>query len=280
MNASELVDKLLEAGLENEPISDPMQYAFDTLVPEPRSGEHIDLVKFTRALRDELVERGWRHVRLQPIEDNQWYLTAGWIDDRFRSKYAAQGWRVTPAPEDDWNLGGRVASSLKGGLSRVGCKLLSLEWPEDFQRVHDGMDLERLPDDFEDDQGDWYITAIFTFAPKPKFWKMLQNATPPDPPKPPKPEPEITLDQLKQILKRKYALNRAFKRLKPPAEDDLDNQVDWMYAMSAPAHFNTKQLMAHVKQERKRRAEWERKRQEFERKRALDPNTPFPADLM
>jgi hypothetical protein len=72
-------------------------------------------------------------------------------------------------------------------LNRVGCKLLSLEWPEEFTPLHDGLDLESLPDDFEDDPGDWRVTALFTFAPKPKFWKILNQATPPEPPAPHQP---------------------------------------------------------------------------------------------
>lgn len=241
-----VVDALLEA--DPDGIDDPLQYAYDTLDPQPRSGEHIDIVKFTRALRDELVERGWRHIRLQPVEDNQWYVSAGWIDERFRSHYAAMGWRVTPEPHDDWNLGGRVASSLKGGLRRVGCKLLSFQFDEEeLQPVHDGLDLERLPDDFEDDQGDWRVSATFTFAPGPKFWKMLQNATPPDPPPPPRPP-------VKSLLT-------------PEQQDKADEEHRYMMA-----RMRERALAAD--------SEWEKKRKDYERRKEADTNTPFPPDLM
>ena len=60
MKARRIVNKLLET----EDISDPKEYALSTTEP-------TELMR--GALRDELVEKGWRHIHVRPEDEGECY---------------------------------------------------------------------------------------------------------------------------------------------------------------------------------------------------------------
>lgn len=63
MKARRIVNKLLEA----EDVPDPKEYALSTTEP-------TELMR--GALRDELVEKGWRHIHVRPEDEGRpWSLT-------------------------------------------------------------------------------------------------------------------------------------------------------------------------------------------------------------
>jgi len=155
----------------------------------PQPNTDTDPERLTRALRDALVERGWRNIRVfPPEEEGVWTVTAGWIDEPWRTESEVQGYRVTGPPQQLWNLPGRLTTSFKGGLTRIGANVIWFHLDE-VVPAHQGIDLDNPPDDFEDDQGDWSVTLQFKITPKPKYWTTLHKATPTDPPqvKPRKP---------------------------------------------------------------------------------------------
>ena len=88
MKALHIVNRLLEA---EEPIGDPMAYALSTNQP-------VDLMRST--LRDELVERGWRHIRIEKMDENEWALRAGYVDENHRAQWERVGARVAPPPTE------------------------------------------------------------------------------------------------------------------------------------------------------------------------------------
>ena len=166
MNAQQVVNSLLEDGPD---YFDPETYAQTTADPSAR---------LVRALRDELVERGWRRIRIEK-DDDAYLLDAAWIDGEWRAEQENAGRQVTGSPPREWNLEGCLLSSFRGALKRLNMKLLSL-CLEDLRPAHEGIDLHRLPDDFEADAGDWTVQISFRFRPRAKFWSKLSRATSPD----------------------------------------------------------------------------------------------------
>src|ERR1043165_609872 len=86
MTAQHVARLLLDA---EDDIPDPKEYALETNKP-------VQLLQ--AALRDELVDRGWRQIRVQPGEDGWWLLDAGIIDLGHRAYWLAKGARVAPQP--------------------------------------------------------------------------------------------------------------------------------------------------------------------------------------
>lgn len=164
MDASVIVDKLLEA---EEPIGDPMAYAIST-------GQPADLMRST--LRDELVDRGWRHISLEKMDDDDWALRAGFVDDNHRARWEMTGARVAPAPTESPDLRMKLMRLFKAAAKRAGIQVTEARIEELRPEYRDGLDLHRLPDDFESDRGDWQVEIIFQWQPLPKFWSKASQA--------------------------------------------------------------------------------------------------------
>lgn len=83
------------------------------------------------------------------------------IDERHRAKFAAMGSRVIGTPEQE-PMESWLVRIMQAALRRA--KMASNVAEVQVTPAHEGLDMEALPDDFEDDIGDWIVT--FTFVPQ------------------------------------------------------------------------------------------------------------------
>ena len=164
MKALHIVNRLLEA---EEPIGDPMAYALSTNQP-------VDLMRST--LRDELVERGWRHIRIEKMDENEWALRAGYVDENHRAQWERVGARVAPPPTEAPDLRMKLMRLFRAGAKRAGIQVTAARIEELVPEYRDGLDLHSLPDDFEADRGDWDVEIIFEWQPISKFWSKASQA--------------------------------------------------------------------------------------------------------
>lgn len=166
MKAKAIVDSLLEADI---PPEDTPELSSDLYKGNPVN-------QLTAILRDELVERGWRKIRInQDDEPDLWVVTAGFIDSSYRAYWENAGVRVAPAPEDSLQLRGKITRTFSAACRRAGvwASVTLLE----LTPVHvDGLDLYYSFDDFEDDPGDWHVTLQLKWLPKPGFWSKASKA--------------------------------------------------------------------------------------------------------
>ena len=162
MNALVVVNKLLEA----DEIDDPAQYAKSS-VPTG------DLIQ--GSLRDELVERGWRHIHVREEDDGEWVLEAGVLDPNHRAHWENAGARVAPTPQESPDLRMKIMRWFRAAAKRAGMQIESANL-EDLRPAHEGIDLHAQYADFEDDPGDWNVAIRFRWAPGDKFWSKSSNA--------------------------------------------------------------------------------------------------------
>jgi len=170
VNALALVNKLLETDV--PPEDDP------STLRDYYAGDPSKVL--AGALRDELVERGWRNIQIQKPDEPQgleWIVTAGFIDEAYRQRWLVAGARVAPTPVDSIQLRGRLVQSFKAACKRIkahaGITLMSLE------PAHEAYDLHTGYDDIEDDPGDWRVTLELIWKPGtflPGFWGKASQA--------------------------------------------------------------------------------------------------------
>jgi hypothetical protein len=232
MNASAIVNKLLEAeGGIDSPEMNRELYAGDP-------GQLL-----AGALRDELVERGWRNIQIHKPnepEGHEWIVSAGFIDNAYREHWMATGARVAPPPADTFQLRGRLVQSFKAACKRVktivGIKLVSLE------PAHDDYDLHTAYDDFEDDPGDWRVTFELVWKPEtfqPGFWgkasqalgyedKPYQQAAKPpsEPSKPRSPVRSLLTPEQQDAADERHRQMMAYQRQKANgSEKDFEQRI-------------------------------------------------------
>ena len=166
MKARRIVNKLLES---DEGIGDPAQYAA-TAAP---SG---NLVSDT--LRDELVERGWRHIRVREEDDadGEWVMEAGVIDPHHRATWLNAGARVAPAPEESSDLRMKIMRWFKAAAKRAGMNVTEAALEALLPAYTGGYDLHSEFDDFEEDAGDWNVVIRFKWQPVDKFWSKASQS--------------------------------------------------------------------------------------------------------
>lgn len=164
MKARRVVNKLLET----DEIPDPKAYAIQTEQP-------TDLMRHT--LRDELVERGWRRIRISPGDDNEWTIFAGYIDSDHRARWLEAGARVAPPPEEAPDMRMKLMRLFKAAARRAGMQIESAKIESIRNAYLDGFDLYSEFQDFEDDPGDWDVEIVFKWKPVGKFWSKASQAT-------------------------------------------------------------------------------------------------------
>lgn len=232
MRAADVVNRLLETDL---PAEDDPSNLRDYYAGDPSK-------LLAGALRDELVERGWRNIKIEKPDapdGNEWIVKAGFVDEHYRADWLAAGARVAPAPKDSLQLRGRLVQSFKAACVRakayVGIKLL------DLQPAHGTYDLHTAYDDFEDDPGDWLVTLELVWKPEtfmPGFWgkasqalgyedKPYQQAGKPAPgPAPRKPARSLlTPEQQDAADERHRQMMRDMAARKKKSEQDFDANV-------------------------------------------------------
>lgn len=176
MKALHIVNKLLET--DEEGIGDPMQYAQGTNQPD-------HMIQDT--LRKELVEKGWRRIRVERV-DNGWALFANVIDTTNRNQWASQGARVAPRAEDSAANRMKIMRSFKAAARRAGMNITDAEITEFRAATGEPVDLHANYANIEDDPGDWSVELFFDWTPVDKFWSKASNAQQaPQPPSPRKP---------------------------------------------------------------------------------------------
>lgn len=159
-----LVDRLLET--DEEGIDDPKAYALGAQ-PDPNAIQDT--------LRDELVDRGWRGIRVRQEDDNEWVVEAGVIDNDHRAQWSAAGARVAPTPEERPDLRMKLMRLFRAAAKRAGMQIETATL-EDLRPAHEGIDLHADLADFEDDTGDWNVAIRFLWAPGNKFWSKASQA--------------------------------------------------------------------------------------------------------
>jgi hypothetical protein len=139
-----------------EPLAKPVDAKdFIELISEPdREAERIKdallAVDWTRYLPTRVTAAGRDDVYGTGVQDVRIHL----IDIGKRSEAQATGSRVMVPGEPPMLpfLNRIVSAALK--RAHIDVESISIE---SVQPVHDGIDLENLPDDFEDDDGDWMV---------------------------------------------------------------------------------------------------------------------------
>lgn len=162
MNASSVVNNLLENDLPPE----------DAPSAEYTGGDPGRLL--AGVLRDELVEKGWRNIRITNSAEDLWDVEAGFVDWLYRSEWLAAGARVAPSPEDTLQLRGRIMN-----MFRAACRRAKVEFRCELSRLtpqHDDYDLHTDYGDFENDPGDWRVEIALFWTPLPGFWSKASAA--------------------------------------------------------------------------------------------------------
>lgn len=225
MKARRIVNKLLET----EEISDPKDYALTT-------GEPTALLRDT--LRDELVDKGWRQIRVRPEDEQEWVVEAGFIDNAHRAEWLNAGARVAPSPTETPDLRMKLMRLFKAAARRAGMEVTEAQL-EDLSPVYtDGLDLYSEFDDFEEDRGDWNVAIRFRWKPVEKFWSKASQSlgyetkpyqqTPPAPPAPKKPIAGAAGKEPERIARR-------LKKGARSSADDLERQKEWVKRTTGPA---------------------------------------------
>jgi GH24 family phage-related lysozyme (muramidase) len=156
-----IVDKLLEMDIPD----DPLELIHQTHNPSDEAQS---------ILRDELVDMGWRHIRLT-LSDEGWLLHAGMIDPQHRAEWENSGARVAPAPQETPLLRPRIMRTFKAAARRAGMDVSSAKLTS-IRPAYDSHDLYYAWEDFEDDPGDWEIEIELQWSPKDKFWSKASAA--------------------------------------------------------------------------------------------------------
>jgi len=151
----------------DEGIDDPKEYALSTGQPSPNLLSDV--------LRDELVEKGWRHIRLRQ-EDDEWVVEAGVIDPYHRTYWLEHGARVAPPPTDTHCVRMQLMRMFKAGALRASVHVEDARFEDLSPAYYDGYDLYTKYDDFEDDGGDWNIAIRFKWKPGDKFWSKSSQS--------------------------------------------------------------------------------------------------------
>lgn len=165
MKANHIVSRLLE---DDDEIIDPEAYV-------KGSTPSAELVQGT--LRDELVERGWRKIGVRKEEQDfdGWLVSAGIMDPTHRATWENAGARVIPAPKESESLRMTIMRWFKAAAKRAGMNVTAANI-ESLQPAYARLDLHNLPDDFEDDEGDWRVAIRFDWEPVAKFWSKASTA--------------------------------------------------------------------------------------------------------
>lgn len=210
----------------------------------PEATEHYTKddpgVLLAGALRDQLVEKGWRRIKIfkgdedAPDDPDSWTLTASFVDWAYRSDWLADGARVAPRPNDSKELRAKLMNMFRGACRRVhvDCKLARVVG----LRAVDDIDLYREYDDIEDIPGDWDIEMQLDWQPKPGFWSIASKATGYDKlPYQKKKEaeairsartPSTQTDEPTEIQRRMQAI-RARHGGREPEPESLETQAGW-----------------------------------------------------
>jgi len=227
MKARRIVNKLLET---QEEIPDPKDYALQT---------HEPTTLMQGTLRDELVERGWRHIHVRMEDENEWVVEAGFIDTAHRSQWLEAGARVAPTPEESPDLRMKIMRLFKAAARRAGMMVTEAKIEDISPAYNDGFDLYSEFNDFEEDPGDWNLAIRFQWRPAEKFWSKASQALgyekqpyqqqPPAPRPPVKPIPGAAGKEPQRVARR-------LKKGAPVApEDDLERQKEWVRRTTGPA---------------------------------------------
>lgn len=225
MKARRIVNKLLET----EDISDPKEYALSTTEP-------TELMR--GALRDELVEKGWRHIHVRPEDEGEWVIEAGFIDSNHRAFWTNSGARVAPPPTEAPLM--KVMRLFKAAARRAGMAVDEATLEDVSPAYHDGFDLYSEFDDFEEDPGDWNVAIRFRWHPAGKFWSKASSALGYEQlpyqktaATAAKPKPSLATDDPTEIQRRMQEI-RARHGGKDPEPETLDQQVKWREEVIKP----------------------------------------------
>jgi hypothetical protein len=227
MKARKVVNKMLES---DEGISDPMEYALST--PHPPSNLLSD------TLRDELVEKGWRHIRLRQEDDDEWVVEAGVIDPHHRTSWLENGARVAPSPTETPDLRMKLMRMFKAAALRASVNVADAKIEDLSPAYDDGYDLYTKYDDFEDDSGDWNVAIRFKWKPGDKFWSKASQSlgyeTKPYQRQPPAPRPPIKPVAGAAGKEPERIARRLKKGAAAAPEDDLERQKEWVKRTTGP----------------------------------------------
>lgn len=140
---------------------DPKEYAQQTMQPTQRMAD---------SLRDELTERGWRNIRIEPWDDPGTFVVyAGLIDSAHRAKWYSYRARVAPGAEEGPAFRMTLVRQFKAAAKRAKLQVDDVEIDE-LRQAHQGYDMATEYEDFEDDPGDWNVTLTFRSNAQPGFW--------------------------------------------------------------------------------------------------------------
>jgi hypothetical protein len=223
--ARRIVNKLLES---DEGIDDPMQYAVSTAKPPG------NLVSDT--LRDELVDRGWRHIHVREEDEGEWVVEAGVIDPYHRSKWLNAGARVAPMPEESPDLRMKLMRWFKAAAKRAGMNVTEAAIEDVSPAYTDGYDLYSEFNDFEEDSGDWNVAIRFKWTPVNKFWSKASQSLgyetkPYQQAAKPKPEPRkpvkslLTPEQQDQRDEEHRQMMRKMQARRKKSEEEFEKNV-------------------------------------------------------
>lgn len=219
MKARRIVNKLLET----EDISDPKEYALSTTEP-------TELMR--GALRDELVEKGWRHIHVRPEDEGEWVIEAGFIDSNHRAFWMNSGARVAPPPTEAPLM--KVMRLFKAAARRAGMAVDEATLEDVSPAYYDGFDLYSEFDDFEEDPGDWNVAIRFRWHPAGKFWSKASSALGYEQlpyqktaaTAAAKPKSSLATDDPTEIQRRMQEI-RARHAGKDPEPETLEQQQNW-----------------------------------------------------
>lgn len=221
--ARRIVNKLLET----EEVPDPSAYLLQTHEP-------TELLR--GILRDELVEKGWRHIHVRKEDDGSWVVEGAMIDTPHRTYWFNAGARVAPVPNESPDLRMKVMRLFKAAARRAGIEVSDAAIEDISPAYHDGFDLYSEFDDFEEDPGDWNVAIRFNWKPAQKFWSKASQALGYEE-QPyqkaaaaaaaaPKPKRSTATDEPTEIQRRIQAI-RARHGGKDPEPESLEHQARW-----------------------------------------------------
>ena len=179
-----------------------------------RNQDPSELIR--HALRDKLVEKGWRNIRVRqmkldepgPDEDGGHYyeVMAGVVDDLHRGEWLATGARVIPQPSNEHGKDMRALFTLqlRRALVSIGAKTAD-EIFVAIKPAYHSFDTQQQFDDFEDDHGDWNLEGNFHLIPGPKFWGKVSTAQGYEPPVPKTKEDRLAALKAEQEKRARYA---------------------------------------------------------------------------